>query len=57
MDINQVITEVAIALKQDKSLSKLIAKYGEDDVNMAMHCIAFDEQEDLVEEDFYEGAT
>jgi len=55
MDINQVITECAIALKTDKSLDKLIAKYGEDDVNMAMHCIAFDDREDLVEEDFYEG--
>jgi hypothetical protein len=54
MDINEIITEVAIALKQDKSLDNLIAKYGEDDVNMAMHCIAFEEKEDLVEEDFYE---
>lgn len=54
MDINEIITEVAIALKQDKSLDNLIAKYGEDDVNMAMHCIAFEEKEDLVEEDWNE---
>jgi hypothetical protein len=54
MDINQIITEVAIALKTDKSLDKLIVKYGEDDVNTAMHCIAFEEQEDLVEEDWNE---
>ena len=54
MDINQIITECAIALKTDKSLNKLIEKYGEDDVNTAMHCIAFQDQEDLVEEDWNE---
>lgn len=57
MDINQIITECAIALKTDKSLDKLIAKYGEDDINTAMHCIAFDDREDLVEEDWNEGTA
>ena len=56
VDLNQIITEVTIALKTDKSLDNLIAKYGEDRIADAMVFITYQEQELVMEleEDDYE---
>lgn len=52
-DLNQIITEVAIAIKSDKSLDNLISKYGEEKIADALQFIAFEQQEILeMEEDY-----
>lgn len=57
-NLNQIITEVAIVLKSDKSLNPLIEKYGEDKVSEAMVFIAYEEKEILeLEEDYYEESN
>jgi hypothetical protein len=58
MDLNQIITEVTIAIKLDKSLDKLIEKYGEEQINDAMTFIAYDKQELIeIEEDELQGTN
>jgi hypothetical protein len=49
--LNNIITEVAIALKQDKSLDKLIEKYGEEKIADAMVFITYQQQQDVVEQE------
>jgi len=46
-NLNQIITEVAIVLKSDKSLNPLIEKYGEEKISEAMVFIAYEEREIL----------
>ena len=55
-ELNNIITEVTIALKQDKSLSKLIEKYGEEKIADAMVFINHEKLEEIyeTEEDDYE---
>ncbi len=53
VDFNDIITEVAIALKTDKSIDKLIEKYGEEKVADAMVFITYQQQETIeIEEDY-----
>lgn len=47
--LNQIITEVSIALKTDKSIDKLVEKYGEEQVADAMVFITYEQQEKIIE--------
>jgi len=57
INLNDVIAEVSIALKTDKSLTPIIAKYGNETVGEAMQFITYQKQEVLEEEEDYEGIT
>jgi len=52
-NLNNIITEVAIAIKTDRSLDKLMEKYGEEQVADALQFITYEQQEIIeVEEDY-----
>jgi hypothetical protein len=54
IDLNQVIAEISIAMKLDKSLDPIIAKYGNETVGEAMQFINYQEQEIIEQEEDYE---
>lgn len=54
--LNKIITEVAIALKQNKDLSELELKYGSENIADAIQFIQYDNRETIeVEEDYEFG--
>lgn len=53
--LNQVITEVALALRTDRSLDKLIEKHGEERIADALQFITYEQKETVeMEEDYGE---
>jgi hypothetical protein len=50
-NLNDIITEVTIALKTNKSLDKLIEKYGNENIADAIVFITYEQQEILKEYD------
>lgn len=57
IDLNQIIAELSMAIKLDRSLDPIIAKYGNETVGEAMQFINYQEQEIIEEEEDYEGIT
>jgi hypothetical protein len=55
--LNEIITIVAIALKQNQSLEPLIAKYGSEMIADAMQFIKYEQRETIELEEHYEGIT
>lgn len=55
VNLNQIITEVAIALKQNKDLSELELKYGSENIADAIQFIQYDNRETVEMEEDYEG--
>ncbi len=55
--LNQIITEVAIALKQNKDLSELELKYGSENIADAIQFIQYEQREILELEEDYEGVA
>jgi hypothetical protein len=53
VDLNQIIAELSIALKLDKSIDKIIERHGSEVVAEAMQFISFEEREfPEIEEDY-----
>lgn len=53
VDLNQVIAELSIAMKLDRSFDPIIAKYGVEIVGEAMQFIQFENQDvPEIEEDY-----
>jgi hypothetical protein len=53
VDLNQVIAELSIAMKLDRSFDPIIAKYGNEVVGEAMQFIQFENQDvPEIEEDY-----
>jgi hypothetical protein len=53
VDLNEVIAVISIAMKLDKSLDPIIAKYGNEVVGEAMQFIQFENQDvPEIEEDY-----
>ena len=53
VDLNQVIAELSIAMKLDRSLDPIIARYGVETVGEAMQFIQFENQDvPEIEEDY-----
>lgn len=46
-DLNKIITEVAIALKTDKSLINLVNLYGEEAIADALQFITYEKRETI----------
>jgi hypothetical protein len=53
VDLNQVIAELSVALKLDRSINKIIERHGPEAVAEAMQFISFEEREfPEIEEDY-----
>lgn len=53
VDLNEVIAVISIAMKLDRSLEPIIAKYGSETVGEAMQFIQFENQDvPEIEEDY-----
>lgn len=55
--LNDIITIVAIVLKQNQSLEPLIAKYGNEMISDAMQFINYEQREVIEMEEDYERIT